>query len=131
MQKCRRIEAEPGGANQSLRQRQAVERENVIDRELGAAAIAGFADVEALGKQRVEHGRRVGRDLFVAADEADAIALANLLAGTRHRRFQKAQAISHSGGERRDPIRVAGRGAEHDLARAPPGSSACSTTSST
>src|SRR5579862_4313876 len=73
--------------------------------------------MKALGEQHIEHGRRVGRDLLIAADKADAVALANLLAGARHRRFQKAQAVSDAVGECGDPIRVAGRGAEHDLAR--------------
>ena len=70
-------------------ERQAIEAEDEIDRELGAAAVADLADVKTLGEQRVEHRRGVGRDLVLAADQADAVALADLFAGVRHRRLEK------------------------------------------
>ena len=47
-----------------------------------------------LGEQRVEHRRGVGCDFLVAADEADAVALADLLARARHRRFEKPQSVA-------------------------------------
>ena len=90
-EECRRIEAEPGRKDQPFGEREAIEAEDEIDRELGAAAVADLADVEALGEQRVEHRRGVCRDLLIAADQADAVALADLLAGARHRHFEKAQ----------------------------------------
>src|ERR1700748_3786454 len=45
------------GELQAFGERQAVEAEDEIDRELGAAAVADLADVKTLGEQRVEHRR--------------------------------------------------------------------------
>ena len=87
----------------------------MIDRELGAAAVAGLADVKALRKQRVEHARGGLRDLGVAADQADAVARADLLARAGDRRFQKAQLVAYPRRECGDAVWVAGRGAKHDL----------------
>src|SRR5580704_3183192 len=85
----RRIEPEAGGKDQTFGERQAVEAEDEIDRELGAAAIADLADVKTLGEQRVEHRRGIGRDFWVAANQADAVTLTDLFARSRDRRFQK------------------------------------------
>ena len=63
LQERRRIEPEPLGKHQPFGERQAIEAENEIDRELGPAAVADPADVEALGKQRIEHRRGVRGDL--------------------------------------------------------------------
>ena len=41
------IEAEPRGKNQPFRKREAIEAKDKIDSELGAAAVANLADVEA------------------------------------------------------------------------------------
>ena len=48
------------GKHQAFRHHQPVKPENQIDRELGAAAIAGLADMEAAREQRIENRR----DLF-------------------------------------------------------------------
>src|SRR5580693_5015849 len=61
VQERRRVEPEAGGKDQPFGERQAVEAENEIDRELGAAAVADLADVKTLREQRVEHRRGVGR----------------------------------------------------------------------
>ena len=105
-----------GGEDQTFGQRQAIEAEDEIDRELGAAAVADLADVETLREQRVEHRRGVGCDFLIAADQADAVALADLLAGARNRRFEKTQFVADARAERRDAVGIAGRGDEHDLA---------------
>src|SRR5580704_10898347 len=80
------------------------------------AAVADLADVKTLGEQRVEHRRGVGRDFLVAANQADAVALPDLFAGARHRRLEKSQFVADACAERRDAVRIAGRGDEHDLA---------------
>ncbi len=52
----------------------------------------------------------------VAADKADAVAVPDLLAGAGHRRFEKTQPAGDTRAERRDAVRIAGAGAQHDLA---------------
>ena len=91
VEKRRGIEAEALGKHQPLGERQAVETENEIDRKLGAAAVADLADVKAPREQRVEHGAASAAIRRIAADQADAVALADLFAGARHRRLEKAQ----------------------------------------
>ncbi len=114
--KRRRVEAEAGGEDQSFGEREAIQAEDEIDGEFGPAAVADLADVKPPREQRIEHRRRVCRDALIAADEADAVALAHLLAGARHRHFEKAQALRDPRAERRDAVRIAGAGADHDLA---------------
>jgi hypothetical protein len=117
LQECRQIEPDALGEHHALGERHAIEAQDQIDRELGAAAVADLADMEALRKQHVEHRLGLGGDGFVAADQADTVAVANLLAGARHRRFEKPQLALYALAKRGDAVGIAGRGAQHDLAR--------------
>ena len=112
-----RVEAEPGGKHQAFGECKAVEAEDQIDSELGPPSVADLADMKTLRKQPVEHRRGGCGNLWIATDQADAVALAHLLAGAGHRRLEKAQALRHPCTERRDAIGIAGRGANHDLTR--------------
>src|SRR5215470_10018512 len=105
------IEPEPRREYQAFGEREPVEPEDQIDGELGASAVAGLPDVEALRKHRIEHGRDRLRDRRIAADEADAVALPDLLARARHRRLEEADALrDDTRGERGDTVRIAGAG---------------------
>jgi hypothetical protein len=91
-----------------------VQPQDQIDRELGAAAVADLADMKAPRKQRVEHGRNVLGGLLIAANETDAVALADLFARSRHRRFEETNVRRGEPlAQRLDPVRIAGAGAEH------------------
>ena len=112
------IEPHALGEGQPFRQRQAVEPEDEIDRELGAAAVAGLADVEAARKQRIEHAasrrprssdrRRSGRRRRPRAPARWCPTPAFRESGCRCRRAAAPSAAMRSG--------IAGAGAEHDRA---------------
>ena len=130
-EKRRRVEAEPFGKDQSFGEREAIEPENEIDRELGAAAVADLADVKALGEQRIEHWRGGSRDRGIAADQADAVAVAHLLAGARHRHFEEAQRPRRRARRARRSRSGSQVEVQMTILPAAAGSSARSTTSST
>ena len=92
LKKSRGVETKPLGKDQALRQSEAIEAEDQIDRELGAAAIADFADVEAADEQRVEHVCHIVGDRNVAADQRNTVAAAHLIAGAGHRHIEIADA---------------------------------------
>jgi hypothetical protein len=56
-----RIKSEPRCKHQTFGEREAIEIENEIDRKLRAPAIAGGADMKALGKERIENRSNLGR----------------------------------------------------------------------
>jgi hypothetical protein len=114
-----RVEAEAGREHQTFGERDAVEPENQIDRELGAATVAGPADVEAHRKDYIEHARDLCRNGGIATDESDAVAAPHLLAGAGHRRFEEPQSMVFDAARKRcDAVGIAGRGAHHDPAGA-------------
>ena len=126
------IEPHALGECQPLRQRHAVEPEDQIDRELGAAAVADLADVKAARKQRIEHRRASPRGLRIAADQADAVALAHLLARARHRRFEEADVRAREPpAQRLDPVGSQVEVQSTTVPGSTAGSSAFSVTSST
>ena len=106
LEERRGIEPEPLGERQPFRQRQPVEAEDEIDRELGAAAVADLADVEIGREQRAQDRLDFGRGLRIAADQADAFAARHLAARTGDRRFEQTQARAAS---RARPARRCGR----------------------
>ena len=110
------IETDALREHQAFGECHAVEAENEIDGELGPAAVTDLTDVESLRKQHVQYRFGIGRDLLVAADQSDAVAVPDLFAGARYRRLEKAQPAADAGAERRDAVGVAGAGAQHDLA---------------
>ena len=115
LQERRRIEPEARREHEAFRERQPVEPEDVIDRELGAPAVAVPADVKTGGEHRIEDRRHLGCRLRIAADQADTLAAPHLLAGAGHRRFEEAQPLRcYARGERGDPVRIAGAGGDHD-----------------
>ena len=116
LEKGRRVEPEPARENQPFGKRQAMQAEDEIDREFRPAAVADPADVKAPREQRIEHGCGVVCDPRVAADEAQPIACTHLRTRTRHRHFEKPQGAGDARAKRRDPVRIASRGADHDLA---------------
>src|SRR5262249_16278706 len=115
-EKRRRIETKPRGENEPLGESKTIKSENKVDRELGTAAIADFSDVKALGEQRLQHWRGDLRGGDIAADEANAVALAHLRARTRYRNFKKTKMRRPPPAERGNAVGIAGAGADDDLA---------------
>ncbi len=115
------IETHAAREGQSFGEREAVETEDQIDRELGAAAVACATDVEAVA------GRSASRMSFTSVGGLGSPPIrptpspcrtCSLVA--RDRRFEKADAPRRDLGlERGDAVRIAGATcAEHDLASA-------------
>src|ERR1700730_680657 len=74
------IKSEPFGEDKTLRERQAIEPEDEIDRELCPSTIADLAEVEIAGKQRAQNWLRPGNHLCFAANKPDTLATAHLTA---------------------------------------------------
>ena len=110
-----RIKAEPFGEHQPLGQRRAVEPEDQINRQLGLGAIADRAGEIAFRTDRIEYVAAGLECSALAADETDAIALHDLLAGAGDRHFEQRHAFRRdTPRERRHFVRVAGRHVQHD-----------------
>src|SRR5215472_15790229 len=90
LQKSLGVETKPRRKDQALGKREAVETENEIDGELGAATVTDLADVKAVLKQRIEYGCGDLCRFYIDADQSDAVALPHLRARARNRNFEKA-----------------------------------------
>src|SRR5499427_9670372 len=103
--------------NKPFRERQAVEAEDQIDGKLGAAGAARGPHVEVGGKDRTQDIGNLVEFARVAADKGHTAALPNLLASAGYGSIEKVEPmLRHAPGERADTVRIAGAGAEDELA---------------
>src|SRR5262245_16280823 len=83
------VEPETLGEHQAFGEREAIEAEDEIDRELGTAAIADRAHVKTRWREGLNNRAHALEFLRIAAKQPDAFAFAHLFAGSRDRRLDE------------------------------------------